>query len=530
MSKMVDRRTFLQGAAAAAVAAGPLQGLVARAALAEGRGSGRGGRVGYGALHPTASSNTGEVLLHLPRGFHYDVFGKAGTPMADGQPVPISHDGMASFTWGRGRIRMIRNHEVLPSDDAAQAAFGGDTVQAYDAQGPGGCTTMELTPRGRLLRSWVSLSGTAMNCAGGAMPWGSWISCEETVLGTDATVNFLGQTTDLQQDHGYIFEVPAARGPDSGAATPPIRSAGRFNHEAVAWGGDGWLYLTEDNFNGPSGFYRYRPPNDPMQTGALEDGGQLQVLVVDPAGQVPVLPTGAADLRGQVGDGTSFRTRWVDIPVPDPEPGSFVLGDYVPIEPTSQVLTTYELPASPTDVQMSRAVALQGYALGAANFARIEGCWYGDGKIFFNATAGGAPASEGRDDTEVRRGNGNGQVWSYDVGDGTLTLLVEADNPPDSDDAILDGPDNITLSPGGGLVICEDGDGANFLRGVTMEGEVFDLARTAEGIETEFAGGNFSPIGNVLFVNMQDVTTDDMPDGLTGLTVAIWGPFARGAL
>ncbi|MBW3550385.1 MAG: PhoX family protein, partial [Proteobacteria bacterium] len=135
-----------------------------------------------------------------------------------------------------------------------------------------------------------------------------------------------------------------------------------------------------------------------------------------------------------------------------------------------QVLTTYELPASPSDVQMSRAVALQGYALGAGNFARIEGCWYGKGKVFFCATVGGAPASSGRDDSEVRRGNGNGQVWMYDVASGRLTLIVEADNPADTDDAILDGPDNITISPRGGLIVCEDGGGVNFLRGVTMEG------------------------------------------------------------
>jgi secreted PhoX family phosphatase len=518
----VDRRVFLKGSVGAALLAGPMQGLVARSALAA--GGGRSG-IGFGPLAPSASLNTGEHLLDLPRGFQYRVIGKAGSPMSDGVPTPINHDGMASFRYERGVIRMIRNHEVLPSDDPAQAAFGTSVMTPYDPQGPGGTTTMELTPEGRLLRAWVSQNGTAMNCAGGAMPWGAWVTCEETILGTDARTNFLGQVNDLEGEHGYIFEVPVTRGPSSGASSPPIRSAGRFNHEAVAWGHDGWLYLTEDNFNGPSGFYRYQPPNDPMRDGHIADGGRLQVLVVDPGGQVPVLPTGAADLRGSVGAGSTFQTSWVDIPVPDPVPGSFVLGDHVPIEPTSLVLNDYELPASPSDVQMSRAVALQGYALGAGNFARIEGCWYGEGKVFFCATAGGAAASAGRDDSEVRRGNGNGQVWMYDVAGGQLTLIVEADNPADSDDAILDGPDNITLSPRGGLIVCEDGDGANFLRGVTVDGDVFDLARTADGIDSEFAGANFNPNGNVLFANLQDVTTEG---SLTGLTVVISGPFGSG--
>jgi hypothetical protein len=34
------------------------------------------------------------------------------------------------------------------------------------------------------VKSWVSISGTTINCAGGATPWDSWITCEETVVGT----------------------------------------------------------------------------------------------------------------------------------------------------------------------------------------------------------------------------------------------------------------------------------------------------------------------------------------------------------
>ena len=41
----------------------------------------------------------------------------------------------------------------------------------------------------------------------------------------------------------------------------------------------GYLYLTEDNFGFPSGFYRYKPPSDPVRTGRLDDGGNPGIQV-----------------------------------------------------------------------------------------------------------------------------------------------------------------------------------------------------------------------------------------------------------
>ena len=56
----------------------------------------------------------------------------------------------------------------------------------------------------------------------GTTPWGSWLTCEETTLGsTDG---------DLTKNHGYIFEVPATgteltAGPDP----KPYNAMGRFS-------------------------------------------------------------------------------------------------------------------------------------------------------------------------------------------------------------------------------------------------------------------------------------------------------------
>ena len=84
---------------------------------------------------------------------------------------------------------------------------------------------------------------------------------------------------------------------------------------------------------------------------------------------------------------------------------------------------------------------------------------------------------------------------------------------------VLELPDNIVVTPGGGLILCEDGDGENFLRGLTQRGEIFDFALNVLN-DSEFAGSTFSPDDETLFVNIQT----------PGITLAIWGPWEKGAL
>lgn len=186
----MDRRTFLRRAGTALggsiILTGPMQGLAARAALAR-SGAPPPPGVDYGPLFPTPEAVTGEVLMWLPRGFSYRVFGEAGSIMTDGVPTPINHDAMASFPYKPGRIRMVRNQEVLPLDDPDQRAFGTSVRPPYDPEGPGGTTTTELTTGGKPLASWVSLNGTTMNCAGGAMPGGLGSAARRTPTGPTPT-------------------------------------------------------------------------------------------------------------------------------------------------------------------------------------------------------------------------------------------------------------------------------------------------------------------------------------------------------
>ncbi len=87
-----------------------------------------------------------------------------------------------------------------------------------------------------------------------------------------------------------------------------------------------------------------------------------------------------------------------------------------------------------------------------------------------------------------------------------------------NDDALVDNADNLTVSPWGDLVICEDGKGDQFLVGVTPQGEIYKLGHNPY-TTSEFAGVTFSPDGTTLFVNIQKA----------GMTLAITGPWKKAA-
>lgn len=122
--------------------------------------------------------------------------------MSDGSPVPGRHDGMAAFAGDQGQIILVRNHELSPDKSVAEQGPAVLGANPYDPKCKGGTTTLVLNGNRQLLRDYVSLSGTVRNCAGGATPWGSWISCEE---------NTATPQTDpgVSKPHGYAFEVPS---------------------------------------------------------------------------------------------------------------------------------------------------------------------------------------------------------------------------------------------------------------------------------------------------------------------------------
>jgi uncharacterized protein len=489
-NRQVGRRDFLRSAvvAAGAVATVPaLQGLTILGA--KGRVSAPRGRGSYGPLVPAADLRDGVERIALPEGFSYRSFSPAGRRMSDGNLVPLAHDGMGVFNMEDGKFRLVRNHEDRNGGGLGTTAL--DPNRSYDMRAGGGTTTLVVNPFTRELeRDFVSLSGTTVNCAGGITPWNSWVTCEETNAGPTSPAT--PPSLPWLRQHGYCFDVPAAA--NGQVAAVAIPSMGRFSHEALAVDpGTSIVYETEDN-SGNSGFYRFIPTTP----GVLVNGGQLQMLAIEDRFQY--------DARTGQTVGARLSATWVDIDNPNPSGTS------------------------------STAVFNQGRVQGGVRFARLEGCWWGNGAIYFADTSGGNA--------------GAGQVWEFrpDGDGGTLTLIFES---PSRD--VLDAPDNLAVSPQNALLLCEDGGGDQYMRGVTLDGEIFDFAVNIE-TGSEWAGATFAeadpswnnrkirgdhpPLGGrwdrvTLFVNRQGETGGPTPPANEedqGLTFAIWGPWGDGAL
>lgn len=433
-----------------------------------------------GKLQAVKDETTGLALLKLPEGFRYHTFSWAGTRMDDGLPVPASADGMGVIAQSGSIVTLVRNHELRGSSGAI-----GPAEYSYDVTGGGTTNLVFDTQKEALVDARVSLSGTLNNCAGGVTPWGTWLSCEEAPWSPTAKKHgpTLRQASwrleNARQEHGFVFEVDAA-----GIKHPePIRDMGQFYHEAVAFDRNtGIAYLTEDTAPA-AGFYRFLSATE----GRLSAGGKLQMMRVEDGW----------DMRKTYQPGISWKVSWVDIE--DPQQG---------INPKNGE---------------GDAIVRRGTAVGGSTFASLEGCIADnlaqETRIYFTAKAGGKANA--------------GRVFEHDPTAQTLRLILDS---PGHD--TLSGPDNITVSPRGSLVICEDRitseTRAQSLFGLTAQGQLFrfcqinprlsghhsgfDLPRTL--LNSEWAGVTFSRDGQWLFCNIYK----------PGLSIAITGPWQEGLI
>lgn len=439
---LLNRRNFI-GATGAAFSGLLLNGCTGRSAPLT---SAPSSFADYGPLVPDPAG-----MLDLPRGFSYRLLSSLGNAMTDGCTVPDKADGMGCFSLGNDEIVLIRNHELVPADDA-----GGVLAKGFGTRDgaivPGGTTSIVLDATTlEVKREFRSLAGTIRNCSGGITPWGSWLTCEEAPTGPGERFG-----EGLAEYHGWVFEVPANATGLIDAV--PLKAMGRFNHEAACVDPrTGIVYLSEDRDD--SVLYRFVPTTP----GRLGDGGLLQAMVVE----------GLSDTRNwtsaDMAVGSRHTVRWIDCD--DVE--------------------------SPNDDLRSRAAAK-----GAAVVARGEGIHTGTDEIFVCSTNGGQRKL--------------GQILRLVPGTGGEPDQIELFFESQSKDQFNYG-DNLTVGPNGHLIVCEDQYTEvvdNHLRGITPDGRAYTLGRLR--MQTELAGGCFSPDGKWFFVNAYSPTR----------TLAITGPWA----
>lgn len=308
----------------------------------------------------------------------------------------------------------------------------------------GGVSALRFDRDANITGCYPILTGTRRNCAGGATPWGTWLSCEEV-------------------DDGKVFECDPVGSPETARELPAL---GIFNHEAVAVDvKTKTLFLTEDAGDGR--LYRFRSngmvtsingqPSLDMQNGVLE---VLEINGFENGGYQEDLQEARK----------VARVSWVPVQSPD--------------QPQSAVRTS---------IQESTGIGAPGTV-----FKGGEGIWHQEFPEEKRPVVSGA--AEPLRAVVYFACKGDNRVYALDV-DNDLIEVVFDNDQLFTPDIPFDDVDNVTISPMNDVIVAEDGDAMRLM--VMNPNGPSRILLQVPGGGSELTGPAFTPNGEYLYFSSQ---------------------------
>lgn len=387
-----------------------------------------GSLINIGALQ---ESDVDGILI--PEGFRIRRVAESGRDPSGRLPTPSF--GIFSHPWHR----WPDGGAVFDTDDG-----GWIYVSNSETIVNGGVSALRFDRDANITDCYPILSGTRRNCAGGATPWGTWLSCEEV-------------------DDGEVFECDPLGSPETAHKLPAL---GIFNHEAVAVDlKTQTLYLTEDAGDGR--LYRFR--SNSLTTsingrmGLDMQNGVLEVLEIE------------GFEKGGYQEDLDIARKVASV-------------NWVPVQ-------------SPERVQSSVRNAIQestGEGAPGTVFKGGEGIWHQEFPEGKRPRVNGA--SNPLRAVVYFACKGDNRVYALDI-DNDLIEVVFDNEQLLTPDIPFDDVDNVTISPMNDVIVAEDGDAMRLM--VLNPNRPSKILLQVPGGGSELTGPAFTRNGEYLYFSSQ---------------------------